>query len=98
MPRRRRSAGRAEIPPRDRLANALAAAGLTLFHMWDFERIDRMTQMAEARRDSALREIERHRAGFGRLLRRALAQAEEAQQPEDAELQPLAPAAAEGAP
>jgi hypothetical protein len=92
---------------RETVEKVLTASGLTMdavgartlaFHIWDFERIDHMTQMAEARRDSALREIERHRAGFGRLLRLALARAEEAEQAEDTEIQPLAPAAAEGAP
>src|SRR5262249_61355774 len=57
----------------------LASAGLTMdavaahtlvFHMWEFERIDRMTIMAEERRDAMLREIERHRTGFGRRVRR----------------------------
>ena len=76
----------------------LASAGLTMdavaahtlvFHMWEFERIDRMTIMAEERRDSMLREIERHRTGFGRRLRRAV---DEAQDVEDAEVKVVAPA------
>jgi hypothetical protein len=37
----------------------------------DFERIDRMITVAEARRDAVLREIARHRAAFGHALRRA---------------------------
>jgi hypothetical protein len=35
------------------------------------ERIDRMVMSAEARRNAALREIERHRAGLAEALRRA---------------------------
>jgi hypothetical protein len=38
----------------------------------DFERIDRMTAAAEARRNAALRQIDRHRAGFALRLRRAV--------------------------
>ena len=37
----------------------------------DFEIIDRLTMMAEQRRNNALREIDRRRFGFGTVLRRA---------------------------
>jgi hypothetical protein len=39
-----------------------------------FERIDRMCMTAEARRDAALREIDRRRTSFGERVRRALDQ------------------------
>lgn len=45
-------------------------------YLADYEGMDRMLCGAEARRDAALREIERHRAHYANLLRRA-AQAEE---------------------
>lgn len=44
----------------------------------DIERIDRMIMAAEARRDATLREIDRHRAGFGQKLRRVVEQVEDA--------------------
>lgn len=37
----------------------------------DFEVIERLTMMAEQRRNNALREIDRRRFGFGTVLRRA---------------------------
>jgi Tfp pilus assembly pilus retraction ATPase PilT len=40
-----------------------------------FEQIDRMAMAAEARRNSALRELERHRASLAQALRQALRQA-----------------------
>ena len=49
------------------------------------ERIDRMMATAEARRNSVLREIERHRASFARTLRRAVQDVEDAEAFEDAE-------------
>jgi hypothetical protein len=58
----------------------LAARGLTMelaaargfeARIDTFERIDRMAMAAEARRNSALREIERHRASFAQALRQA---------------------------
>lgn len=58
----------------------LASYGLTmdavmaetlLLKIDDVERIDRMIMGAEARRNSALREFERHRASFARSLRQA---------------------------
>ena len=41
------------------------------------ERLDRLATMAEARRNSALREIERHRSLFAANLRREISEAEE---------------------
>ena len=49
------------------------------------ERIDRMMVTAEARRNSVLREIERHRASFAHTLRRAVQEVEGAEEVEDAE-------------
>ena len=49
------------------------------------ERIDRMMVTAEARRNSVLREIERHRASFAHTLRRAVQEVEDAEGVEDAE-------------
>ena len=42
------------------------------------ERFARMIANAEARRDDALHEIERHRAGWGQELRRVAQEAEKA--------------------
>jgi hypothetical protein len=42
-----------------------------------FERIDRMLASAEARRNNALREIDRHREAAGAAARRALDQVED---------------------
>lgn len=58
----------------------LAAAGLAMehvaartfaLHMSEMERIERLIAAAEARRNAALREIERHRAALARDLRAA---------------------------
>jgi hypothetical protein len=38
----------------------------------DIERIDRLTTIAESRRNDSLREIERRRAVFGETLRRSV--------------------------
>jgi hypothetical protein len=55
--------------------DGVAAQGLCL--KLDFvERIDRMIMVAEARRNAALREIDRHRATLGRQLRQAVLEAE----------------------
>ncbi len=63
---------------------ALEAAGLTLDHVMaqtlalrinEIERIDRMIAAAEARRNTALREIAHHRATFAASLRDAAAHA-----------------------
>src|SRR5205823_9453841 len=66
----------------------LAAAGLTMDAVHAntfsalidrFECIDRMTMMAEGRRDTILREIERHRESFAQRLRRVIDDAEDAE-------------------
>ena len=58
----------------------LASAGLSMdaamahtlaAKITEIERIDRLSMNAEIRRNAALREIERHRAGFSQALRRA---------------------------
>jgi len=56
------------------------------------ERIDRMIASNETRRNATLHEIERHRAGFGQKLRRAV------EDVEDAEFEVIAPAAEQDAP
>ena len=75
---------------------ALANAGLSMdavaartfsARIGDFERIDRMTMAAEARRNAALHELDRHRASFALRLRRSLQAAEEG------EFEVIAPAA-----
>jgi hypothetical protein len=45
-------------------------------HLDECERVDRMIASAEARRDDALHEIERHRAGWGQELRRVAQEVE----------------------
>ena len=66
----------------------LANAGLTMddltaktltSHMDDYERIDRMLSSAEARRNNALREIDRHREAAGAAVRRAIDEVEDAE-------------------
>jgi hypothetical protein len=42
-----------------------------------FERLDRMLASAEARRNMALREIDRHRSTFGAAVRQAIEEAED---------------------
>ena len=42
-----------------------------------FERLDRMLASAEARRNNALREIDRHRSAFGAVVRQAIEEAED---------------------
>jgi hypothetical protein len=63
----------------------LATAGIGLegvvaqglcFRLGFIERIERMIMAAEARRNAALREIDRHRATLGRQLRQAVLEAE----------------------
>ena len=67
-------------------SRALDAAGLTineitaktLEHNLDsFERLDRMLASAEARRNNALREIDRHRSAVGTAVRQAIDEAED---------------------
>jgi hypothetical protein len=55
--------------------DGVAAQGLCV-KLDVIERIDRMIMAAEARRNAALREIDRHRATLGRALRRAVLDAE----------------------
>jgi hypothetical protein len=45
----------------------------------EIERIDRMIASSEARRNNALREIDRHRATLGAALRAAVDEAEDAE-------------------
>jgi hypothetical protein len=67
------------------VAEHLAAAGIGLegiaaqglcIHLDFIERVERMIMAAEARRNAALREIDRHRATLGRQLRQAVLEAE----------------------
>jgi hypothetical protein len=53
----------------------LVARGLCI-ELGNIERIDRMIMTAEARRNAALREIDRHRASLGPRLRQAVLEAE----------------------
>jgi hypothetical protein len=53
----------------------IAAQGLCL-ELGNIERIERMIMAAEARRNAALREIDRHRDTLGRQLRQAVLEAE----------------------
>jgi hypothetical protein len=79
----------------------LASAGLTIdsvmaqtlrVRIGEVERIDRMAMAAEARRNVALHEIERHRAGLAKALRRVAHDVENGV--EDAEFEVIAPPAA----
>ena len=63
-------------------------------HIAEIERIARLVAAAEDRRNSALHEIERHRAGFAVALRRA---AQDAEAIEDAEFEVVAPPVADAA-
>jgi hypothetical protein len=67
---------------------ALTKAGLTTDELMaatveskldSFERLDRMLASAEARRNNALREIERHRAALGGAARRSVEEIEDAE-------------------
>ena len=44
-----------------------------------FERIDRLLASAEARRNNALREIDRHREALGAAMRRGVEEVQDAQ-------------------
>jgi hypothetical protein len=77
----------------------LDSAGLRIDHVMaqtlrlriaEIERIDRLCAASEDRRNTALHEIERHRAGFAAALQRA---AREAEAVEDAEFEVVAPLA-----
>ena len=78
---------------------ALARAGMTMDEVTaeilarkldEVERIDRMVAGAEARRNVALREIDRHRATLGAALRQA------ADEVLDAEFKEIPPSLTEG--
>jgi hypothetical protein len=67
---------------------ALAKAGLTIDEVTartleskldSFERLDRMLASAEARRNNALREIDRHRSALGAAMRQVLDEVEDAE-------------------
>ena len=67
---------------------ALAKAGLTIDEVTaktlekklnSFERLDRMLASAEARRNNALREIDRHRDALGGGVRRSIEEIEDAE-------------------
>jgi protein-tyrosine-phosphatase len=67
---------------------ALAKAGLTIddataktmeSKLDSFERLDRMLASAEARRNNALREIDRHRNALGGGVRRSIEEIEDAE-------------------
>jgi hypothetical protein len=75
----------------------LAARGLTMelaaargfeARIGTFERIDQMAMAAEARRNSALRELERHRASFAQALRQASDEVIEAEYQDVKQTQP----------
>jgi hypothetical protein len=72
----------------DEIDKALASAGLSMdavmaqtlsLKLDDIERIEHMTAIAEARRNTTLREIDRHRETLGQKLRRAVPQLEDGQ-------------------
>jgi hypothetical protein len=69
----------------EEINEVLASAGLSMetvmantlsFKLDEFERIDRMITVAEARRNAALQEIERHRETLGKKLRQAVQELE----------------------
>jgi hypothetical protein len=73
---------------RKKVEQSLAAAGFSMEvvaaaalskNLDEFERVDRMIASAEARRNNALREIDRHRATLGAALRAAVDEAEDAE-------------------
>jgi hypothetical protein len=72
----------------ERVDKVLASAGLTMdavmaqtlsLKLDDIERIDRMIAIAEARRNTILREVDRHRETLSQNLRRAVQQVEDGQ-------------------
>jgi hypothetical protein len=64
---------KAELTIDDLTAKTLAS------HMDDYEWIDRMSSSVEARRNNALREIDRHREAFGAAVRREIEKVEDAE-------------------
>jgi hypothetical protein len=89
----------------EEVAQRLEQASLTLetvkaqtlaLNLDDFERIDRLITLAEARRDASFHEIDRHRTGLGAALRQAAQAAQAADPVEDAEFKEIPPTATEG--
>jgi hypothetical protein len=73
---------------RKKIDAILTKAGLTIddvtaktltSQMDNFERLDRMLSSAEARRNNALREIDRHREALGAAIRRKIDEVEDAE-------------------
>ena len=64
---------KADLTMDDVMAEALAEV------INSFERFDRMLASAEARRNNALREIDRHREALGDAIRRAVDEVEDAE-------------------
>jgi hypothetical protein len=71
---------------RNEVTRALAAAGLSMdevtattleLNLETFERIERLLSGVEVRRNNALREIDRHRSGYGTAIRRTLDEVED---------------------
>ena len=86
----------------EEVAHCLEQAGLTLetvkaetlaSNLDDFERIDRLIALAEARRDASFHEIDRHHTGLGAALRQV---AQAADPVEDGEFKEIPPTATEG--
>jgi hypothetical protein len=80
--------GRRETRKHGEITAALSAAGLTIDEVTaktleskldSFERLDRMLASAEARRNNALREIDRHRAALGAAMRQAVDEVQDAE-------------------
>ena len=66
---------------RKKLDEILKKAGLGMEDVMAealFERVDRMVASAEARRNNALREIDRHRSTFGAAVRQAIDEVQDA--------------------
>jgi hypothetical protein len=68
------------------IRNLLAGAGVSMddllarrLELDTIERIDRLTTIAESRRNASLREVDRRRAVLGQTLRRSLQEAEDAE-------------------
>jgi hypothetical protein len=85
----------------ENVASALAKVGLTMDDVMalgvydaidDLERLDRLLASAEARRNNALREIDRHREALGRAVRHAV------EDVQDADFHDLETGEMEGAP
>jgi hypothetical protein len=83
-----------ERDARKRVEQLLAAAGFSMEEVAatalskkldEFERVDQMIATTEARRNNALREIDRHHAALGAALRAAVEGAKDVENAEDAE-------------